>query len=234
MTVEELFERLSYGELSNLAISNEGSGQIVADKQPQIVSFANEALRKIFARLSLKESEVLLRIEDHITDYFLDSKYSIRNTEAPEDQTLYILDSDLEPFQDDVIRILSVIGESGVEYPLNDSRAPCSMFTPISNQLQILNPIEAKLVSVIYQAKHPKLTMGNIQQEISIPSAVENPLQYYIAYKVYSAMNGQEASVKASEHLLNYENTILEIINTDSAGISTVNSSSKFEERGWV
>jgi len=232
--VEEFFERLSVGELSNLALSNEGSGTIVEDKRPQIISFTNEGLRKIFGRLPLKEGEVIIKQEDHITDYILHSDYAQTNINAPINRSLYIQDSDAEPFTNDVLRILSVHKECGYEFTLNDKGTCHSLFTPKNDHLQIPNPEEGELLSIIYQAKHERLTAGNLQQEIVMPSALETALQAYVAYKVYSAMNGQEATMKASEHLANYEANILEVIGADSAGLSTIHTPEKFEDRGWV
>ena len=40
MNIEDLFRNLSYGELSNLALSGEGLGTIVESARPKIVMYA--------------------------------------------------------------------------------------------------------------------------------------------------------------------------------------------------
>jgi hypothetical protein len=41
MKIVDLFRQLSFGELSNLALGNSGSGTIVDEKQPQLVQYVN-------------------------------------------------------------------------------------------------------------------------------------------------------------------------------------------------
>ena len=50
MTIAELFQSLSYGELSNLALSLEGSGEIRSKDQPRILQAADEDDRHASAR----------------------------------------------------------------------------------------------------------------------------------------------------------------------------------------
>ena len=98
MTLRELLKELSLGELSNLAVGIEGYGLIRDDKIPNVVSYINEALLRIYSKFILKKNILYLELNEHITEYKLDSKHAYSN---PESIDKYIQDSYSFPFKDD-------------------------------------------------------------------------------------------------------------------------------------
>lgn len=232
MLVSELFTRLSYGELSNLSLSGEGSGTIVEDKQPKIIGYANEALLRLYSRFVLKMNDVIIWPIEHITFYRLDSQFAESNENAEEGADLYIHDTPFKPFQDDVIRILSASDINGVPLPLNDADNPNSIYTPQPTVVQLPSPKETLQVALLYQARHVPLTEPT--DVIDIPATLEKALSSYIAHLVFSHMNGQEHAAKAAEHLMSYEHICTEIEQKDLVSNSQSNSNTKFAQRGFV
>lgn len=237
MHILELFRRLSFGELSNLAISGEpaGSGLIIKDKQPQIVQYANEGLLRLFSRFQLKQSELVIEQSQAITFYHLQRKFAV--TADSDAEVSYIKDTADDPFVDDVIRILSVHGPSGGTKKLNDIEDPDSLFTPQPDVLQIPKPVAGELLNVVYQARHPVLDArpGHIiKQEIFIPFFMEGALQAFIGYKVYSHMNGQENVIKSQEYMATYETICSDIEQRDLVNQTYHTSHHKLEQRGFV
>jgi hypothetical protein len=236
MNLLELFRRLSYGELSNLAIGSNGVGVIAEDGQPKIVTHANETLLRLHSRFLLRENLLFLRQVDHLTYYYLLKRFArseITDPPCPNAPHAYILDNADEPFEDDLIKVLEVMDQDGCKLPLNDAEDPRSLYTPQPNLLQIPEPLADRVLSVNYQARHPILTHTNVCQEIDLPFALEGALTAHIAYQVYSNMNGQENSGKAAEHLARYESVCNEIQEMDIVSQSRATTTLKFHDRGF-
>jgi hypothetical protein len=249
MELSTLFRQLSYGELSNLAISASGSGTIITSKQPQLVHYINDALTAIYTRFVLSEEEVIIEQIEGRTLYPLLAKHSQTTGDADEDD-LFIVDNVEEPFLDNlVIRIKEVWGtletwnsEKHIHFPLNDSEARFSLFTPSPLVLQVPEPIGGEPLSVIYQGYHPRISEDlvgdpaaiDLDQVINLPYYLNNALQQLVASKVYSHMNGQENLLKGQEYLMAYESACSEIEQKDLANQTWHTSHIKLEQRGFV
>lgn len=242
MKVEELFRRLSYGELSNLAVGTEGSGAIEEAKYPQIILYANEGLKRLFTRFMLREKDVMIEMVSHITNYHLRKKFA--ETTGSDTPWPYIKDLPDEPFEEDVVKILGVYDSMGRKLPLNDMEDKTSLFTPQPDILQVPDPKAGQALGIAYQAYHRPLFHGAeggtvdqetvLEQEIEIPQFLEGALQSYVAYKVYSHINGQENQMKSQEFLGTFTEICIEIEDRDLVNSTYHTSHSKLEQRGFV
>lgn len=236
MDVHDLFQMLSYGELSNLAISSEGSGEIVASARPKLVQYTNEALLRLYSRFVLKENDVLIQQYDHITFYHLLPRFSVNfDPSVPaEDETIrYILDLPTEKFQDEVIKVLAVYDHCGHSRPLNDDASIEGVFTPQAKLIQYPNPKGDRTFSAIYQARHPKIG-SNLGENIELPEFLWGALTSYIAYKVFSHMNTEGSSAKAQEYMMMYEAVCTEAVDRDLINAAVSRTSTNFQRGGWV
>lgn len=235
MKISELFRQLSLGELSNLSLSNSGSGTILETKHPQLILYTNTALSALHSKFVLKQQELIVELVDEITTYELISKYA----QSAADDTVdfaYINDTPDNPFKDDIIRVLAVWGPTG-KLPLNDPDHPRSLFTPTPLKLQVPNPISSLPLSLVYQANHPRLldTGDNlVDQDIILPHYLDNALRKRVAAEVYSHMSGQENTMKGLEFQAAYEADCALITENDLANQSTQSSHTKLEQRGFV
>lgn len=232
MIVSELFQSLSLGELSNLSISDEGSGEIVPGKKPKILGYVNEALLRLYSRFVLLEDDLLLGQLAHILNYPLELKYALTEAPAPAGKHSYILDGPGKPFTGNVIRILRVRNDWGLELPLNDTEDSRSVFTPSPKVLRVPKPISNRFLGIDYQASHPKLTSED--DEILLPETLHKALSSYVAHLTYSHMSGQEPSAKAQEHLAMYEAICAEVEAMDLVNSSTSTTNTMFAKRGFV
>lgn len=234
MNVAKLFSQLSYGELSNLSMGLNGAGTIQEPDQPKVITYANEALIRLYSRFNLREKDVLVEMVEHITNYHLISRFAETKYDPDIEPYPYIKDLPLEPFADDVIKVLAVYNSFGRELPLNDPESCDSVFTPQANVLQVPKPVAGQALSVHYQAKHPVLSESDQEQEILLPDVLIGALTAFIAYKVHSHMNTQEASAKAQEHLSIYESIVESVKDSDTASTSISSTNSRFHKRGWI
>lgn len=234
MNVQELFRRLSYGELSNLSIGAEGAGEIIPSQHNKLIYYTNQALLRLYSRFVLREEDLLLRCLDWVTSYHFLKKFAVNSPVHDPEIPPYILDQPGAPFQQDVIKVLTVYDGRGCELPLNDVENCRSLFTPQPNVLQVPNPITDYVLTVIYQARHPKLPDNNLDSCIHLPDVLEEALTAYIAFMVYSNMNGAENAAKAAEHMARYEAICLEVISRDLVSSSSSTTNTKFEKRGFI
>ena len=240
LKISDLFRQLSYGELSNLAISDSGSGDIIEAKWPQLIQYTNEALTALYSRFVLSEKELVVEQVAGETRYPLTSTYAVFGGAGSGVPNHFILDTVDAPFKDDLIRVLAVWDANG-NYPLNDKGNDLSLFTPTPLTLQVPTPVADGLLSVGYQAKHPALldeitedVTNLLDQTVDLPFYFENALQQLVAYKVFCHMNGQENIMKGQEFLAAYEADCLRTEQLDLANQTTYTGHDKLEERGFV
>ena len=237
MNITQLYQELSVGKFSNLAIGLEGAGSIADGKKTSVLLAANEALLRLYTKFALKESTLIIKLVDHLTRYQLLSKFAQSSIGVSSEPHLYLQDSVEFPFKDDVIRILSVQTDTGLFLPLNDESDDCSVFTPSGNVLQVPK-LTATTVStylgVNYQAKHVPLVSGNDSQLIDLPDCLHEALRCYIAYQIYCGMNTQESSAKAQEHLSMYVSLCNDAVDNDLVSTSLSMAGNKFNKRGWI
>lgn len=237
MKVSNLFNDLSVGPLSNIALALEGTGEIAAEKQPKIIKYANDALLRLYTRFVLKENDVLIELEDHITNYHLLSRFA--ESEYPEsgEDYPYIKDLEKEAFENDVIKIMAIYDSFGKSIPLNDTERPGSYFTPQGNVLQVPRPISGMAISVLYQAKHAHLDQDDpniLDAEIVLPVTLWEAFLSYVSSKVFSDINTQEANIKSQEHLMVYEGLCKEAVDYDLVNTSISTTNSRFHRNGWT
>jgi hypothetical protein len=233
MNITQFLARLSYGPLSNLAMSNDGDGTINVAKHPSIVSYLNDGLLKLYAKLNLREAELVIEQMETVTSYRLKSLHALTTAVANPLLDHYIIDSASRPFTDDLIKVIRVVSDGGLDLPLNDDNHPNSVYTPSSHLLQVPDPEHGKPLYVIYQAKHPVLTHTTLTAEIDVPDVLEPALVSWVAYNIYVNMNGQEHAAIAAAHLAAFENTLAEVADQDLVSTTQSHTNTKFHERGF-
>lgn len=234
MNISDLFQDLSFGELSSLTLASEGTGIITDAGKERIIRFANEGLLKLYSRYVLKEEDVVISLVESITNYHLLLKFAQSQAGISTQTNLYILDLVEEPFQEDVIRILNVYDSRARELPLNDDGNDFSVFTPQANVLQVPRPKDGMAISIGYQAKHPLLTLVDLTQEICLPDVLVPALRAWVAYRAFGQINTQESQAIAAGHKASYEATCNEVLSLDLVGTSQSQTNDRFDSNGWV
>lgn len=233
MLLSELYNQLSLGELSNLSMGNNGSGEVKPTAKPAIVMHANEALLRLHSKFILKEKNLILGLLDHISTYKLQQAYTV--SAGAEGNSRYILDTVDDPFTGDIVRILEAQDSSGVDLNLNNDSDPLSLYTPQSEIIQVPNPKAGRAISLSYQAYHAELVHDdNADPEIEIPELLEGALKAYIGYKIFSNMQTQAAVARANDLRGLYEFTCNEVIEKDLISESRSAVTNKFHENGWI
>lgn len=232
--LKNLFEELSYGELSNVAIGSDGSGFIPEKHQPKITLHANEGLLRLYSQFILLEKSLIIQMVEGITNYYLLPLYAETNYDPNADHEFYIKDKAQEPFLGDVIKVLNIYNEVGFKYPLNDPNNDRSLYTPQSTVLQVPEPQDQVSLALNYQARHPRLIHTNLEQEVILPDVLLDALKAFIAARIYNFMNTQDTTLKSQQHYSRYKRLLKEVVEDDVVNTSMSSTNTVFHDRGWV
>lgn len=233
MKIKDLYRNLSYGVLKNLSMAGEGSGDIREKDRGSVILAANESLLRIYSKFMLREKDVLIQQMDGVTNYHLLKRFAVFSEDSTETKR-YILDMGLEPFEEDVIKVLAVYNSDGYQMPLNDNEAPWSLFTPQANVLQVPNPMPGMALSVQYQARHDELVADELEQPIELPDVLLGAFYAHIGFQIYDSMGTPEAQGRAMGLFQQYTLILDDAVSNDSVQTSISTSNSRFEKRGWV
>lgn len=234
MLLSELLEDLTYGELSNLALSDSGF-EMNPEKYPAVGSALNRGLKALYARFPVRLQEIIVDLNDAITIYEFQNKYSANSGSA--EPVKYLIDTPTDVFdQTELLRIHSVTDEDGDELPLNDETDGESVFTPSLTSLQVPSPVTGRSLSVIYRSKHPRITMtpatdtGTVTLEC--PEILKEPLMAYMASVLTAQIN--KDGVQYSDRFRSQYELACQRLETDGVFSADTRTNRKLEDNGWV
>lgn len=216
MLLSDIFEHLTYGELSTLEIGGlKTGGEIAVSNYPQVISFINLGLVDLYKKFLISEKNVVLELFDHITEYNLKYEHAQSNPDPIDPEiTRYIADTGFEkPFEEDVLQIHSAYDVNFEEIPLNDMNQRASIFTISDDIVQIPYPGQGTFIDLIYHAypvKTPLNTTDPDTYEVRLPLQFLAALLAYVGYRAHIALPAGDAS-KASEHFARYTGMCNEI-----------------------
>lgn len=233
MNIKDLYARLSYGPLQNLAMSGQGSGDIIPSKRESVTIAANEALLRLYSQFLLKENDCVVRMLAGVTNYHLKKRFALMTMPQVEKYP-YILDLPLEPFEEDVIKVLAVYTSAGQKLKLNDPDQHFAVFTPQATILQVPRPDIGGALSVSYQARHTPLVANELEQPIELPEVLEGAFLSYVAFQIFSGIGTAEANAKSMEHHEIYTKICNDVIDRELVATSNSSRVHKFITRGFV
>lgn len=212
MLVSDLFKKLSFGELSNMSIGMDGSGDIAEESKEKVLSYINDSLLILFTRYILKKKSSVISLVQGIYEY-------------------PILD-------DELLRILVITNNKGTEYNITDD-TPYGFSANPANVLYVdCIPEKATDLTITYQARHEILTTTEEVSydglTVNIPPYLEEPLRNLVASKVFRFMGGDVNMNRAIE-LINTYNAICELL--EARGLVQIEIefyNNKLKDRGFI
>lgn len=235
MLLSDIFEHLTHGELSQLAIGIGDDGAVAPTDYPKLVSYVNMGLLALYKRFPVLEKQLTIQQLDEVTRYNLTYPYALYNTNSIiAEADRYIIDSATDLFLGDVLKVEQVFDELGEELPLNNSEEDTSLFTPSPLILQIPQPVAANSTFLLYRAAPKKILIAGLDpfsEDVLLPDSLLEPLLYYVGGRAQGAIiSGSPAEQSL---MTKYENACAWI---DRYGLLQVenNSNVKPEREGWV
>lgn len=250
ITLQDFFDDLAAGELANVKMGNSDLGTISEAEVPKVVSCLNQAFLKVYQRLNLRQGKLILHQQSGVTRYFLRSKYAGLVGDIDED--IYLQQTDLVPYEDDLIKVLSAEDSDDKEVRINDRKYPADIFTSSFDVVDIAAPSSSStytntdgvnrtsldIFTIEYQAKFPKIIVTeNLKPrryELHIPDFIIDPLLLYTTYKLFrKPVKIAKGEVNPSTTLLvEFENSMRQLENQDLE-MDTNDTNTRIEDNGW-
>lgn len=241
MQLQEVFQQLTVGEFSKLSIGGANQGVIDASNYLAVLSHINLGLTALYTRFTLKEGRLVLALQDGQETYQLRSKFAVSNDTSLE-LVRYIVDTEDDPFIDDLLKVERVLLEDGHELGLNDLSDMTSVSTPSARVLRV--PLDTKsrtksnTLTVVYRANHPKLLAGAgladpDRDDLALPDSHLLPLLYFVASRVNNPIGMTNEFHAGNSYATKYELACQEL---EGKGLQVDQGSQndRLYRNGWV
>lgn len=214
MKLKEIFDQLTYGELSQISIGGAKAGEIIEPDYPKVAASVSLGLTALHTRFPLKEGTHILTVVPGTLTYSL--------------STLT-----------DLIKVERVYGEDGFELPLNVRDNADSVRTPNFKTLVLPATFTGNTVKVIYRANHRPLTeelwSDPESAEIEIPGSHLEALLWYIASRVMNPVgfSGGNGFHEGNNYAAKYE-AACALLEQMSVSEGESGGNNWFARGGWV
>lgn len=248
MKLSEIFTQLTYGELSQLSLGGGESGEISPSNYPKILSHVNLALTALYKRFPLKEGQLTVALQTGRITYPLTSAYAVANRRSRE-SVRYIVDTQDEPFINDILKIERVYTDTGFEMGLNDEADKYTCTTPTSTTLRVPASVVSQSMdlpqelrttnlTVVYRANHPTLavSLGGFDPdrvEVELPYSHLEPLLLNIASRVHNPIGMTNEFHAGNSYAAKYEMACAELERVNLR-VDQGSQNTRLEKNGWV
>lgn len=207
MQLQTVIDHLSTGEFSLTNLGGNDEEGVTSNNTKAIINHINLGLIDIYKRFNLSLKELYVDQYAQIQKYELTSEHAVSNDDS--DALKYISDTEDDPFEDDILHIISVSNEVGCVLPLNDSTDCNSLYTPKYNVLQIPCPVDGNTVIITYRASPILLkTTCNLKALVDIPYTFLEALLYFVAYRIKAALPDAESKIESNNYFAKYNEAI--------------------------
>jgi hypothetical protein len=249
MNLQEVFDQLTYGELSQLSIGGGTVGELSESNYPRVLPHVNLGLTALYKRFPLKEGRVLLDLMTDVLTYTIHSKYAFSNP-VPATPGNYLIDTVAAPFTDDVLKIERSLTDAGIELQINDLSDFYSVFTPTATSLRVpvdivnqamLLPdwLKTERLELVYRANHPKIVIDSgyfdpTIVELELPDSYLEPLLLFIAARAMSPLGtGQFEGLAGNNYFAKYEQACQQI-ELHNLRVDQGSQNIRLFQNGWV
>lgn len=238
MKLSEIFNQLTYGELSQIHLGGAEAGQIDENNYSKVLVHINLGLTALHTRFPLKEGRLSLQTQPGMLTYSLNSKYAVSNLKSRE-AVRFIVDSSAEPFKDDIHKVERVY-QGTQELGLNDESDPLACFTPSAHVLRVPSEIveEGSPLTVVYRANHVPIVVGlgyfdPTRVEVDLPYSHLEPLLYYVASRVNNPMGMANEFHAGNSYAAKYE-AACQQLEMHNLRVDQGRQNTRLERNGWV
>jgi hypothetical protein len=251
MKLQEVFDQLTYGELSQLSIGGGQAGVIDPSNYSRVLAHVNLGLTALYKRFNLKQGRITVELDPARVEYPLIAKFAV-TTKASKEPVRYIKDTSTSPFKADILKIERVLGDSGFEYNLNMVDDKLSIVTPTSTTLRVPKDIlvppddlpqemRTANLEILYRANHPQMMIDTEEMdeddiaaiELELPDTHLEPLLLFVAARAHSPIGMQQEGAAGINWFQRYEASCMEIENK-GLRVDEDSQQNKLQRNGWA
>lgn len=232
MKLAQYLSKLSYSQLSDLAQAGQGNGTIVEPMLSRVLELTNDGLLELHTKFALLKKELILQPLEGTNRYYLRKEHAMTDTTPGVPK--YIMDSMADPFLGDLIRIDQIMDVHNKTVWTNDPEECGNAYRQLAfDTLYVQNPTQ--VLKIFYRAKHAQIP-ANVTPatfDLVLPPNYEQALRYFVSWKVYSGMKGQDFQIKAQQLELQYQNKLNDMVDANITGEFLPDKNERFENGGW-
>lgn len=238
MTLQDIFDQLSHGELSQLSIGGEAAGEITLTNYAKVLSHISLGLTALYTRFNLKEGRATLRLKPGKLVYKLDSNEDV----------YFLVNSDGEEFADDILKITQVITQDDMELELNDRSNIYSCHTPSARVLRlpmdltgfsetVPEAIRTDTLTVVYRANHPLIRVGSgvftpSKVSMELPDSHLEALLMYVASRVNNPIGMSNEFHAGNSYYAKFE-TACQLLEQQNLQVDQGEQNTRLQRGGW-
>lgn len=217
MLLGELFTSLSYGELSNLSMGNDGTGLIASKDRNKLTHYTNQVLVELYTRFTHKVNYVEFTLQADKTEYALQAEYGVENL----GKILSVL-------------LIDPVTSEETDLLINDEDATCSVRTLTYDTIHIKDPLDGATMVLECQMLHTPLSIPcNLSEQITLVPILNAALECKVASKVYYSIGGEDALLKAQGLEAQYERICQMVESKDILQNTRTNAATNFTAAGF-
>jgi len=231
MLLSQIFDHLTYGELSQLSMGGAHESGIVDESYPAVVSHLNLGLIELYKRFPIKVKTIDIQQYAAIDTYILAADYG----QAGSQGTLYLLDA-ADPFVDTVLKIESITDDKeetdGKDLPLNDFNDEDSLHTVAYNSFKVPEPDDITIMTASFRAAHDIISATDLDPtvvEVHIPYSLLEALIYFMASRAHSSVPLLDGQNEGNVYLQKFEASCKKV-----EELSLITNDNTSNVRPWV
>lgn len=219
--VQDIMDRLTFGELASVHIAGFEDGGVQPEHYKAMITHLQAALTSLYKKFNLKMAEVIVILNPNQSIYHISSEYD------------YVMGRLNSGFLDDILVVTEIYDQSGKLIWLNGGEEN-SISMIGQTTIQVPAGLHTTHLNVVYKAAHPKLDVNAAPKDLKVEltEAFIEPLIYYIAQRVFPT-NSIEGMSQGTKYLQMYEMACQELIDNGLV-ISNSAATTQFEKTGFM
>jgi len=251
MTLQDIYEQLSYGELRQLFLSGNDIDDLDVsmsqDQFQRLLPSIQLGLTELHKRFFLREGNIFVDLQPGKSTYTLTKAFAQSNGRSKE--PVKYIDDTTEPFTNNLFKVERVFGtylEERYEIPLNERDNPNSLFTTSYNTLVVPNDPEKALwlketsrLDIRFRADHPEIQKNRanaapMSTEIYLPPTHLEALLFYIASRIHNPIGMTPGAMHEGNNYFQRFMVSVEELKNQNYEIDDHALESKLYDRGFV
>lgn len=239
MTLQDIFDQLTYGELSQLSIGGEAAGVISPANYPRVLAHVRLGLTALYTRFHLKEGRATIQLRPGQVTYLLDTN----------EDTAFVVSNFEEEFADDILKVEEVLTAGGVPLGLNEKDNAYSCFTPSARVLRLPMdltgssgevPAEFRTdtLTLVYRANHPTIAVGTgsfmpSKVLLELPTTHMEALLMFVASRVNNPIGMTNEFHAGNSYYAKYE-AACQRLEMEGMEVDQGSMNTRLLRSGWV
>lgn len=237
MTLDDIFTQLAHGELSQLVLGNDGSGELGIPKERRlaVASSVSLGLTELHKRFLLREGVLNIQVDPEKRAYLLDPLFAESNTRSK--HAKYILDA-ATPFQDDLMKLERIYDSAGIELAWDEVDNPDAIMTMAYNSIVLPDTLVTESLKIVYRQDHPKFDKTYVKAlpskvPVELPPAFLSALLLFTASRLHTPVGMTSEFHDGNNYAAKFEAACMKLEELNYS-LNRDNADTRFELNGWV